>query len=259
MNAAAISVRNLVKRFPLSRGLTEIVRRPFTPRLATALDGLDLEVGYGEIFGLLGPNGAGKTTLLKILCTLVLPTGGIATITGHNVVQAPASVRQAIGYCLDTERSFYYRLTGRQNLAFFGALNNLESKQAAERIAKLTEMLGLSYAIDRPFATYSKGMQQKLGLARALMTDPGVLLLDEPTKSLDPAAAAEFRHFLRKTLIDRFEKTILLVTHSLEDASECCDRIALMNQGRISLRGTWAEVRGAIRNGGSSSEHADHL
>jgi ABC-2 type transport system ATP-binding protein len=120
-------------------------------------------------------------------------------------------------------------------------------------------MLGLSYAIDRPFATYSKGMQQKLGLARALMTDPGVLLLDEPTKSLDPVAAAEFRHFLRKTLIDRFEKTILLVTHSLEDAAECCDRIALMNQGRISLRGTWAEVGGAIRNGGYSAEHADHL
>ena len=120
-------------------------------------------------------------------------------------------------------------------------------------------MLGLSSAIDRRFATYSKGMQQKLGLARALMTDPGVLLLDEPTKSLDPAAAAEFRRFLRNTLVDRFKKTILLVTHSLEDASECCDRIALMNQGRVYVRGTWAEVRGAIRNGGSSSEHADHL
>jgi len=258
MTAAAISVQNLVKRFPLSRGLTEILRRPFTPRLATVLDGLDLEVNRGEIFGLLGPNGAGKTTLLKILCTLVLPTTGSATVAGHDVVAAAGRVRQTIGYCLDTERSFYFRLTGRQNLAFFAALNNLESKQAAERIAELTEMLGLAAAVDKPFATYSKGMQQKLGLARALMTDPGVLLLDEPTKSLDPTAAAEFRRFLRKMLVDRFEKTILLVTHSLEDASECCDRIALMNQGRISLRGTWAEIQGTIRNGGVSPEYAGH-
>jgi len=258
MTAAAISVQNLVKRFPLSRGLTEILRRPFTPRLATVLDGLDLEVNRGEIFGLLGPNGAGKTTLLKILCTLVLPTTGSATVAGHDVVAAAGRVRQTIGYCLDTERSFYFRLTGRQNLAFFAALNNLESKQAAERIAELTEMLGLATAVDKPFATYSKGMQQKLGLARALMTDPGVLLLDEPTKSLDPTAAAEFRRFLRKMLVDRFEKTILLVTHSLEDASECCDRIALMNQGRISLRGTWAEIQGTIRNGGVSPEYAGH-
>jgi len=256
MNGVAISVRNLVKRFPLSRGLAEIVRRPFTPRLATAVDGVDLDVGHSEIFGLLGPNGAGKTTLLKVLCTLVLPTGGSATVAGHDVVEAAGRVREAIGYCLDTERSFYYRLTGRQNLDFFAALDNLEVKHATARIAELTEMLGLSSAVDRRFATYSKGMQQKLGLARALMTDPGVLLLDEPTKSLDPAAAAEFRHFIRNILVDRFKKTILLVTHSLEDASECCDRIALMEQGRISVRGTWAEVRGAIRNGGASSHHA---
>jgi len=259
MNAAAISVRSLVKRFALSRDLGEIIRRPFATRSATALDGVDLEVGRGEIFGLLGPNGAGKTTLLKILCTLVLPTAGDAIVTGCDVVRQPGLVRQAIGYCLDTERSFYFRMTGRQNLEFFAALNNIESDRAAERIAELTEMLGLSHAIDRRFATYSNGMQQKLGLVRALMTDPHVLLLDEPTRSLDPAAAAEFRHFLRGTLVDKLNKTILIVTHSLEDASECCDRIALMGQGRISASGTWAEVRGAIRNGGTSAHQAGHL
>lgn len=257
MSAAAISVRNLAKRFPITKGIAEIVRRPFARHWATALEGVDLEVEYGEIFGLLGPNGAGKTTLLKILCTLVLPTEGSAAVSGHDVVRAPGSVRRAVGYCLDTERSFYYRLTGRQNLAFFATLNNLESKQAAARITELAGMLGLSSAADRPFMTYSKGMQQKLGLARALMTDPAVLLLDEPTKSLDPAAAAEFRRFIRGTLVDRFGKTILLVTHSLEDAGECCDRMALMNQGGISMRGTWAEVRGSISNGGFPAEHSD--
>jgi ABC-2 type transport system ATP-binding protein len=244
MSAPAIAVSNLVKRFPLSRGIAEIVRQPFARCWTTALDGLDLEVGQGEIFGLLGSNGAGKTTLLKILCTLLLPTEGSAAVAGHDVVQAPASVRQAVGYCLDTERSFYFRLTGRQNLAFFAALNNLESRHATDRIAELT---------------YSKGMQQKLGLIRALMSDPAVLLLDEPTKSLDPAAAAEFRRLVRNTLVDRFGKTILLVTHSLEDAAECCDRVALMSQGRISLRGTWAEVRGSVRNGGLPAQYSDSL
>ena len=259
MSAPAIAVSNLVKRFPLSRGIAEIVRQPFARCWTTALDGLDLEVGQGEIFGLLGSNGAGKTTLLKILCTLVLPTEGSAAVAGHDVVQAPASVRQAVGYCLDTERSFYFRLTGRQNLAFFAALNNLESRHAADRIAELTGMLGLGSAVDRLFMTYSKGMQQKLGLIRALMSDPAVLLLDEPTKSLDPGAAAEFRRLIRNTLVDRFGKTILLVTHSLEDAAECCDRVALMSQGRISLRGTWAEVRGSVRNGGLPAQYSDSL
>ncbi len=259
MSAAAITVRNLAKRFPITKGIAEIVRRPFARHWATALESVDLEVEYGEIFGLLGPNGAGKTTLLKILCTLVLPSEGSAAVSGHDVVRAPASVRRAVGYCLDTERSFYYRLTGRQNLAFFATLNNLDSKQAAARITELTGMLGLSSAADRPFMTYSKGMQQKLGLARALMTDPAVLLLDEPTKSLDPAAAAEFRRFIRGTLVDRFGKTILLVTHSLEDAGECCDRMALMKQGMISMRGTWAEVRGSISNSGFPAEYSDSL
>ena len=245
MNAAAISVRNLVKRFPLSRGLAEIVCRPFTPRLATALDGLDLEVGYGEIFGLLGPNGAGKTTLLKILCTLVLPTEGVAAITGHDVVQAPASVRRAVGYCLDTERSFYYRLTGRQNLAFFGDAQQPRIEASRRPNRRADRDAGAEFG-DRP-AVYD------LFERDAAEAWPGACADDRSGRSAAgrtdqeprPGGRGRVSPLFRGTLVDRFGKTILLVTHSLEDASECCDRMALMNQGRISMRGTWAEVRGA--------------
>lgn len=229
-----------------------MVRRPFRCRWATALDGLSLEVKRGEVFGLLGPNGAGKTTLLKILCTLLLPTEGLALVNGHDVVRAPQRVRRAVGYCLESERSFYYRLTGLQNLAFFATLNNLDSRKAAARITEVLEIVGLNGVAATPFMTYSKGMQQKLGLARALLTDPAVLLLDEPTKSLDPGAATEFRRFLRGTLAERLSKTILLVTHSLEEARECCDQGAVMNQGKIGFQGTWPEVQQFIQAHGFS-------
>jgi ABC-2 type transport system ATP-binding protein len=212
-----------------------------------ALDGVDLEVSQGEVFGLLGTNGAGKTTLLKILSTLLLPTEGFAVVNGHDVVKAPRKVRQVVGYCLDTERSFYFRLTGVQNLRFFATLNNMTLRETTTRITEVLNMVELNGAADAPFMTYSKGMQQKLGLARALLTDPAVLLLDEPTKSLDPAAATEFRRFLRGILAERLRKTILMVIHSFEEARECCDRVAIMDQGRIVFHGTWPEVQEFIQ------------
>ena len=257
MTEAVIAVHKLTKRFPMRRGLGDMVFRPFHRRWAMALDGVDLEVRRGEVFGLLGSNGAGKTTLLKILCTLLLPTAGRAAINGHDVVESPQRVRQTVGYCLDTERSFYYRLSGRQNLAFFATLNNVASTQVTGRVAKVLEMVGLNGAADAPFMTYSKGMQQKLGLARALLTDPAVLLLDEPTKSLDPGAAAEFRRFLRSTLTERLGKTILLVTHSLEEAHACCDRVAIMDQGKIAFQGSWLELQGFIQGHGFPGYRVD--
>jgi ABC-2 type transport system ATP-binding protein len=247
MTAAAIIVQNLTKRFPMGRPWEGFVRRPLRSRWPTALDGVDFAVRQGEVFGLLGPNGAGKTTLLKILCTLLLPTSGRAVVSGYDVVEVPRKIRQMVGYCLDTERSFYYRLTGRQNLAFFATLNNLNSGERASRIAAVLESVGLNGAADARFMTYSKGMQQKLGLARALLTDPVVLLLDEPTKSLDPGAATEFRRFLRGTLAEKLGKTILLVTHSFEECRACCDRMAIMDRGRIVSQGSWPEVQGFMQ------------
>jgi ABC-2 type transport system ATP-binding protein len=257
LGTPVVLVRNLTKRFRAERRWGEIVRRPLHAKWATALDGVDLEVRRGEVFGLLGPNGAGKTTLLKIFSTLLLPTSGRAAISGYDVVAAPSKVRQAMGYCLDTERSFYYRLTGYQNLVFFATLNNLSPGEAARRVLETIEVVGLDGAADVRFMSYSKGMQQKLGLARALLTDPGVLLLDEPTKSLDPGGATAFRRFLRGTLAEKLGKTILLVSHTLEECRDCCDRMAIMDRGRIVFRGDWPEVQGFMRTQGFPGQAPD--
>ena len=250
MTAAAVAIRNLSKRFPVPRPWLETVLRPLHRSWATVLDGVDLDVRKGEIFGLLGPNGAGKTTLLKVLCTQLLPSGGPASVFGQDVVANSHEVRRNLGCCLDVDRSFYYRLTGRENLGFFAALNNLGSEDAAVRIREVLEMLKLQEASDKPFMTYSRGLRQKLALARALLTDASLLLLDEPTSSLDPVAAMEFRRFIRDVLARDLGKTILLVTHSLEEAGECCSSAAVMERGKIVFQGPGAEVRGFIRSRG---------
>ena len=245
-----ITVHQLVKQFPTKRSLGEIMRRPFQQQWVTVLDGIDLTVKQGEVLGLLGPNGAGKTTLMKILCTLLLPSGGNAVVNGYDVVSAPLRVREAVGYCLNTERSFYYRLSGKQNLAFFATLNNLPTQEVNDRITEVLDIVGLTAAAGSSFMTYSKGMQQRLGLARALLTNPAVLLLDEPTNGLDPRAATEFRHFLRKKLADELGKTVLLITHSLEEAHECCDRMAIMGLGKIVFEGAWSEMQAYLHTHG---------
>lgn len=247
---ATITVRQLTKQFPMKRSLGEIIRHPFQQEWKTVLDGVDLTVNQGEVLGLLGPNGAGKTTLMKILCTLLLPSEGTAVVNGYDVVSAPLRVRQAVGYCLNTERSFYYRLTGQQNLAFFATLNNLPTQEVNTRIAEVLDVVGLTAAAGLSFMTYSKGMQQRLGLARALLTNPAVLLLDEPTNGLDPGAATEFRHFLRTKLADELGKTVLFVTHSLEEAHECCDRMAIMDQGKLVFEGDWSALQAYLRTYG---------
>jgi ABC-2 type transport system ATP-binding protein len=254
MTAAAVAVQKLSKRFPVPRPWVQTVLHPLQRSWATALDGIDLEVPKGEIFGLLGPNGAGKTTLLKVLCTQLRPSGGTASIFGHDVVTESSAARKALGCCLDVDRSFYYRLTGRQNLEFFASLNNLKSHDAGLRTREALGMLTLEAVADKPFMTYSRGQRQKLALARALLTDASLLLLDEPTSSLDPMAAIEFRRFIRDTVAKTLGKTILLVTHNLEEADECCGSAAVMERGKIVFRGSGADVRGFIRSRGDSRE-----
>jgi ABC-type methionine transport system ATPase subunit len=152
----------------------------------TALDGLDLEVGRGRVFCLLGPNGAGKTTLIKVLATLVLPDGGRASVAGYDVALEPGPAKNAVGYAVSDERSFYWRLTGRQNLEFFGALYGLGGPARDRRIDELLRLAGLEEAADLRFNGYSTGMRQMLAFARALLADAAILLVDEPTRSLDP-------------------------------------------------------------------------
>jgi ABC-2 type transport system ATP-binding protein len=235
--APAIFAENLVKRYPVFRGFRDLVLRPFDRRTVTALDGLDLEVGRGRVFCLLGPNGAGKTTLIKILATLVLPDGGRAAVAGHDVAREPGSAKAAVGYAVGEERSFYWRLTGRQNLEFFGALYGLKGPARGRRIDELLRVAGLESAADLRFNSYSTGMRQMLAFARALLAEADILLVDEPTRSLDPQAADRIRSFLCDDLAGRQGKTVLWATHDLGEAADCADDIAVISRGRIRLRG----------------------
>jgi ABC-2 type transport system ATP-binding protein len=198
-----------------------------------AVDAVDLVVEEGELFGLLGPNGAGKTTLTKLLCTLILPTSGRATVCGHDVVADAADVRREVGLVDCQDRSFFWRLSGWQNLLFFAALVGLHGAQARRRIAELVDLVGLEGDIDRRFMTYSSGMRQRLAIARGLLSMPLVVFMDEPTRSLDPVTARDLRRFIREILVDALGRTVVLVTHRLEEAEELCDRVAIMNHGRV--------------------------
>jgi len=217
------------------------------PPPVCALRELDLTIRRGEILGLLGTNGAGKTTLLKILATLILPTVGRVTVDGHDVVREADCVRGMIGLASGDERSFYWRLTGRQNLEFFAAFQGLRPSAARDRIEDLREQIGLE-ALDRRFGGYSTGMKHRLAIARALLCHPQILLLDEPTRSLDPLVAGVLRHLIRGTLVARMGCTILLATHNLAEAEELCDRIAVLHEGRLIACGTVGELR--ARSGG---------
>lgn len=209
-----------------------------------ALDQIDLEVRGGEIVALVGPNGAGKSTLLRILGTAVLPDSGTASIAGFDVVTSSADARRSLGFLLADERSWYWRLTGRHNLEFFGALHGFRRRAAAARADQLLEGFGLSSAADRPFGEYSSGMRLRLSLARALLAEPPVLLFDEPTRSLDPIATKHFRDLALATANDR-GSAVLIATHDLHEAATLASTVAVLDRGRI---------RKTARNPGNAAE-----
>jgi ABC-2 type transport system ATP-binding protein len=195
-----------------------------------ALRGVDLEVAAGQVHGIIGPNGSGKTTLLRILSTVVLPDSGSASVFGHDVVAEPLAVRRLIGLSTGEERSVYWRLTARQNLEFAAALYHLSNPN--EAICSALELVNLDGDCDRPVSGYSQGMLRRLSLARALIHMPPLLLLDEPTRSLDPAAADHFRSVLAR-IRDERDVTTILTTHDLGEAASCCDVVSSLQQGRV--------------------------
>lgn len=201
--------------------------------LIYAVNGVDLNVKKGELFGLLGPNGAGKTTLVKCLSTLLLPNTGTAVINGHDIVKDPIAARESIGITTGGERTLYWKLSGRDNLRYFAALYGLSSDEADKRIDYLLEIMGLQDKQYERIEKYSTGMRQKVSICRALIHNPPVLLLDEPTLGLDPSFSRFIRSFIRKDLNKKQGKTILLTTHYMDEADQLCDRIAIMNQGKI--------------------------
>lgn len=199
-----------------------------------ALDRVSLTIDAGEILVLLGSNGAGKSTLLRIIGTQVLPDSGSVQVDGYDVVRRPREVRRRIGVVLADERSWYWRLSGRANLEFFGRLSELSRAQSRDRTTELMELLDLADAADRRVDGYSSGMRSRLSLARALLLAPPVLLLDEPSRALDPRAAGELRRIVAE--LARSEGcAVLWVTHDLHEAAELGSRVAALDAGRLRL------------------------
>lgn len=238
-----IEIEELSQRFSVLRSYRDLIVRPFQKKEITALSEVNLGVRKGEFFALLGPNGAGKTTLIKILATLILPSSGRALVHGLDVTRYGREVRRRIGYVVGDERSFYWRLTGRQNLRFFATLNNLSGGAAAVRIQQLLEFVGLEPDADRMFKDYSSGMRQKLAIARGLLTDPEIIFMDEPTKSLDPLTADAIRSFVREKMIGERKRTVLYATHNLREAEAMCDRLAIISRGSVKYVGAVNELK----------------
>src|SRR5579863_6072295 len=229
----AIVVENLEKYFPPALSGWRSLIQPFAPATACALAGVSFALFRSEAVALVGHNGAGKTTLMRILATLVVPTRGRAMLDGFDLARDPAQVRQRLGYHTGGDEGFYGRLSGRENLAFFAAMNNLTGADARTKIASAAEWMRISGDLDRQVRTYSTGMRHSLGLARALLHDPAVLVLDEPTRSLDPLAAADFRRLLKDDIVRRRGTTLLFASHTLAEVEEIADRLVLLDHGKM--------------------------
>jgi len=206
-------------------------------------------VREGEVFGVLGPNGAGKTTLIKILCTLILPTSGEAYVNGYDIVKESGKVRESIGFVTTDERSFYWRLTGRQNLEFFASLHNFYSRDARDIVDELLDVVDLKDRADERFLNYSAGMKQRMAIARGLLNEPEVLFMDEPTRSLDPGAAQSLRDFIKRHIVKERGNTIFISTHNLDEAEELCDRVAIFDEGKINVVGSPDELKSNLGDG----------
>ena len=212
-----------------------------------AVRGVSFEIQEGELFGLLGPNGAGKTTTIKMLITLLIPTKGIARVLGYDVVKDAREVRRRIGYVFGGERGVYERLSGYDNLRYFAELYGVEPREIRPRIDYLLELVGLKGREQERTEGYSRGMKQRLHIARGLLHDPPVVFLDEPTIGLDPVGARELRATIAS--LAAAGKTILLTTHYMFEADALCDRIAVINRGEIVAHGTPTELKRDVAEG----------
>jgi ABC-2 type transport system ATP-binding protein len=223
------------------------LRREFASKKSTvvALDGVDLEVNEGEIFGLLGPNGAGKTTLIRILSTLLLPTSGRATVMGYDIAKESGKVRPLISMASGAERAAYDFITARGNLWFFSQLYGIDSNEAKKRIASLSASLELEGYLDRKMYALSTGYRQRVTIARAFINDPRLVFMDEPTIGLDVMTARRIREFLVSQAKDS-KRTIFLATHNMLEGETICDRVAIIDRGKILACDTPSALRKTI-------------
>lgn len=238
----SIQTFDLTKRFTKKkhRGIFGFLRRKRKKKsqssehsdIVVALDHVNVKVRPGELFGLLGPNGAGKTTLVKCLSTILIPDKGTAVVNGFDIRKQTSMVRASLGLVVGGERTLYWKLTARDNLMYFASLYKMPRKQAKERVEELLEIMQLSDRADERLEDYSTGMRQKIAIVRALLHDPPILLLDEPTLGLDPTFSRQIRNQI-KELAEKHGKTILLTTHYMEEADELCGRVAIINNGKV--------------------------
>ena len=240
-----IELRQINKFFYERNWKTLLFRKPLGTQ---ALDNINLTVNHGEVMGLLGPNGAGKTTLIKILATLITPDSGTGSIAGLDIYKTPQLIREKIGMVSTNDRTFYWRLTGWDNLSFFASLYNLWGTDKKNRIARALDLTDMTDKADFRFMSYSTGQKQRLAIARAMLSEPEVLLLDEATASLDPIAARSLLTLTRETLATREKKTILWCTHNLTEADEICDRLTILHQGRILQSGSPATIKNILEH-----------
>lgn len=232
--------------------VTEGLRRDFAKRLGTlrrrgrivAVEDVSVTVPAGTIFGMLGPNGAGKTTTIKMLSTLLIPSGGTATICGLDVVRDERAVRRLLGVVLGGDRGLYGKISALDNLLYFGSLYGMTRPAARRRAGELLELIQLEERAKERVETYSRGMKQRLHLAKALLHDPPILILDEPTIGLDPAAAVVLRGVIAELVP---EHTVLLTTHDMNEADQLCHEIAIIDHGRIAALGSPEQLKAGVR------------
>jgi ABC-2 type transport system ATP-binding protein len=233
----SVAVENLTKGFGVRRSVLEAIRHPFATRRTVVVNEITFEIRQREIFGILGLNGAGKTTLLKMLATLLVPDAGRVEIQGVDAVAEPRHVRQILALVSAEERSLNWRLSATENLKLFAGLHRLRAPEAASRIDDALRTVGLSEAGEKLVGHFSSGMRQRLLLARALISRPKILLMDEPTRSLDPVTAHAFRLMLREEIVNRGGATVLIATHNPEESFTFCDRVAVVHRGRVAAMG----------------------
>jgi ABC-2 type transport system ATP-binding protein len=231
----------------LTEALTRVYKirggKKSDPKELVALKDVNIRVPRNELFGLLGPNGAGKTTLIKVLTTLLAPTSGRACVAGFDVTKEPHEIRARINMVSGGESSGYGLLTVRENLWMFSQFYGIPSKEANRRIKELLEVVGLGDRLNTKSSDLSSGLRQKMNIVRGFMTDPEVLFLDEPTLGLDVGAARDVRSFIRDWMNEKKDRTILLTTHYMVEADQLCDRVAIINEGRVLACDTPAALK----------------
>jgi ABC-2 type transport system ATP-binding protein len=228
-----ISIEDVRMDYPVPKKYADLILHPFSKKYFTALHKINFEINEGDRIAFLGSNGAGKTTLLKLIGGLLYPASGNIYVNGYNTIKQNLSARKCVGFVLNEERSFYWRLTGIQNLRFFGALDNWKGTALERKIEELIKLVGLESSANKLFAGYSSGMKQRLAIARGLLSDPDILILDEPTRTLDPVSADDVKNIITQRIHEKKERTLLIATHKLDEAQDLCNKVCIMKSGYI--------------------------